>query len=499
MINCEEERLKEVSRFLEFDFNRSSEFQDIVELAAQICEKPVALITLLDEEFNWLKVRFGTDIEVMPRETSFCKYAIQQNNLFIIPDAAKDSRFMGNPLVHSDPNLRFYAGVPLILNNNGLKIGTLCLFDRKPNMLTDIQQKILPILARQVTFLMELEMSRMQLQQQIEETEAKNDSLMKIAQLQSHQIRQPLTTIMGLINLIKDGYQTVDEDWLRMLETATNNFDKTIYKIVAESMASKDLRAIRLHKMVEEIDDYAILLLDDIGTIENWNKGAEKIKGYRSKEIIGKNFSIFYTAEDIKNNRPKILIKKAEEVGVARDEGWRVRKDGTKFWGSIVITAIHNDNGKVIGFTKVTRDLTAIKDAQDAQTVSADKYNQIVEVANKLARVGGWELDLIKNVLSWTDITKDIHGVEDDFIPELKSALNFYKKGHSRTKISEAIKLAIEEGKPWDLELEIVTKKGKNIWIHTIGKSNYRDGICTKIYGTFQDIDSSKKGDLKRL
>lgn len=483
----ETKRLKEVKKFLELDFDKSTEFQDIVDLAAQLCEKPVALITLLDDESNWLRVKTGTDIDVMPRETSFCQFGIQQDDLFIISDATKDSRFENNPLVHSDPNLKFYAGAPLILNN-GIKLGTLCLFDQKPSTLTDLQRKILPILAKQVTFIMELEMSRLQLKQQTEETEAKNQSLMKIAQLQAHQIRQPLTTIMSLINLVKDGYENVNEEWMGMFETATDNFDKTIHDIIAESIAAKDLRAIRFNKMVEEIDDYAILLLDAKGTIENWNKGAEKIKGYSSAEIIGKNFRVFYSDEDIRDGRPLKLIKEAEDFGVARDEGWRVRRDGTKFWGSIIITAIHDDNKNVIGFTKVTRDLTAIKDAQDAQLAYEDMYKQIIEHGKKSARVGGWELDLITDKLTWTAITREIHGVDENYIPEVTSAINFYKEGDSRNKILEAIKLAVEKGKPWDLELQITTCHGKEIWVNTMGKSNYKNGFCTKVYGTFQEI-----------
>ncbi|MEO6150305.1 MAG: PAS domain S-box protein [Mucilaginibacter sp.] len=490
MNNAEQKRLSEVSRFLELDFNRS-EFQDIVELAAKLCEKPVALITLMDDESNWLKVKFGTDVEVMPKETSFCQYAIQQDDLLIIPDATKDSRFNNNPLVYSDPNLRFYAGAPLTVTD-GQKIGTLCLFDQKPNTLTEIQQKTLSILARQVTFIMEAEINRIKLQQQIQEIEEKNDSLMKIAQLQSHQIRQPLTTIMGLINLVKDDHHPVDKEWLGMLEAATNNFDKIIFDIVAETIGSKDFRAIRFNKMVEEIDDYAILLLDKSGVIENWNKGAEKIKGYKASEIVGKNFSIFYTEEDKKNNRPKQLITEAEQLGVARDEGWRLRKDRSKFWGAIVITAIHDKNGNVIGFTKVTRDLTAIKDAKDALKISVDMYKLIVERTSKLTRVGGWELDIANNELYWTAMTREIHGVDDNYVPQLVTAINFYKEGASRTQISEAIKLAIEQGKSWNLELQLVTLQGKEIWIHSIGKSNYKDGTCTKLYGTFQDIISGK-------
>lgn len=488
MTNNEILRTDAVRKFLKVDFSRT-EFKDIVELAAKLCEKPVALITLLDEELNWHKVKYGTDIDVMPRETSFCQYGIQQDELLIIPDTTKDTRFDNNPLVQSDPHLRFYAGAPLTVSEN-LKVGTLCLFDQKANTLTDIQQKTLAILARQVTFIMESQLNSGLLQTQLQEIEAKNDSLLKIAHLQSHQIRQPLTTIMGLINLIKSGHQTVDEEWLTMLEIATTNFDKTIHDIVAETIGYKDLKAIRFSKMVEEIDDYAILLLDNNGNIENWNKGAEKIKGYKSPEVIGRNFSIFYTDEDRKNNKPGNLIAEAAGSGVARDEGWRLRKDGSRFWGLIVITAIHDETRKVIGFTKVTRDLTEIKRANDESKVSTELYNLLTEHTGSFIRIGGWELDIVEQSVSWTSMTRQIHGVDDNYIPQPETAINFYKEGFSRSEITKAITSSIEDGKCWDLELQLITAQGKEITVRAIGKSNYKDGICTKVYGIFQEIPS---------
>jgi len=121
---------------------------------------------------------------------------------------------------------------------------------------------------------------------------------------------------------------------------------------------SDDVKQFRLSKMVEEIEDYAILLLDENGNIENWNKGAEKIKGYKADEIVGKNFRVFYSDEDQENLKPESLIEIAKNEGKAVSEGWRVRKDGSRFWGSILITAIHDTQGNIIGFTKVTRDLT---------------------------------------------------------------------------------------------------------------------------------------------
>ncbi|HEY0355997.1 MAG TPA: ATP-binding protein, partial [Flavisolibacter sp.] len=105
--------------------------------------------------------------------------------------------------------------------------------------------------------------------------------------------------------------------------------------------------------------------LDENGYIQNWNKGAEKIKGYKDFEIIGKSFQVFYLPEDRENGLPFKLITQAKEKDKAIHEGWRLRKDGTKFWGSIVLTALHNEANEVIGFSKVTRDLTERKITED--------------------------------------------------------------------------------------------------------------------------------------
>ncbi len=132
----------------------------------------------------------------------------------------------------------------------------------------------------------------------------------------------------------------------------------------------------RYHLMVEEVQDYAILYLNREGIVENWNIGAEKIKGYKASEIIGKSFSNFYTEEDRKNNLPQHLLAKAAEAGKAVQEGWRVRKDGTLFWASVVITAVHNEKREVIGFSKVTHDLTEKKRADDMLKEYASKLER---------------------------------------------------------------------------------------------------------------------------
>jgi PAS domain S-box-containing protein len=120
---------------------------------------------------------------------------------------------------------------------------------------------------------------------------------------------------------------------------------------------SKTERLKLLHqKMIDEIQDYAIILLDLDGTILTWNKGAEAIKGYSEDEIVGQNFSIFYLAEDRLIGLPEQLLETARREGRARYTGRRVRKNGSTFWGSMVLTAIHDDDGEVIGYTKLTRE-----------------------------------------------------------------------------------------------------------------------------------------------
>ena len=114
----------------------------------------------------------------------------------------------------------------------------------------------------------------------------------------------------------------------------------------------------QLHRrMIQEVQDFAIILLDLDGTILSWNRGVEQIKGYKEHEILGQNFRIFYLPSDRQAGLPERLLDLARREGRARHIGRRLRKDGTTFWGSIVITAIHDDDGQVVGFTKLTKEL----------------------------------------------------------------------------------------------------------------------------------------------
>src|SRR5713226_6830277 len=118
--------------------------------------------------------------------------------------------------------------------------------------------------------------------------------------------------------------------------------------------------------LVEGVQDYAIFMLDGAGRVSTWNSGAERIKGYRAEQIVGQHFSRFYPPEAVAEGKPARLLAIAARDGRVEDEGWRVRKDGTRFWADVILTALRDAEGAVIGFAKVTRDLTEHKEAQDA-------------------------------------------------------------------------------------------------------------------------------------
>jgi PAS domain S-box-containing protein len=133
--------------------------------------------------------------------------------------------------------------------------------------------------------------------------------------------------------------------------------------------------------MVDSVLDYAIFMLDPNGHVASWNKGAHRIKGYTADEIIGRHFSVFYPHEDIVSGKPAQELKTANRLGRFEDEGLRLRKDGTTFWASVVVTAVRDDDGALIGFAKVTRDLTERRAVQEKAIADASRLAR-AEAAN---------------------------------------------------------------------------------------------------------------------
>ncbi len=162
--------------------------------------------------------------------------------------------------------------------------------------------------------------------------------------------------------------------------------EKTIsdYEFDLKDLAQKSQRLRKIYQVfISEVTDYAIILLDENGVIVDWNPGARKIKGYEYEEIVGRHFSIFYSQEDKNNMLPESLLLKADKNGRVEHEGWRIKKDGSKFWGNVVITALHDKDGQVRGYAKITKDLTQRIMSEDALRQRIEELEKQLEEYKK--------------------------------------------------------------------------------------------------------------------
>ena len=220
----------------------------------------------------------------------------------------------------------------------------------------------------------------------------------------------------------------------------------------------------RYRLLVESISDYAIYMLDADGTVTNWNAGAQRFKGYTANEIIGQNFARFYRQEEQQAGIPQRNLRLAAEEGRFEDEGWRVRKDGSQFWAHVVIDRIVDPQGRLIGFAKITRDLTERKLRDEALRVSEQQFRLLVKGVTDYAL---YMLDPNGNVASWNAGARRIKGYEESEIIGQHFS-RFYTEaerqaGEPEQNLTIARTKGSVEREGWRLR-----KDGSQFWAHVV-------------------------------
>ncbi|HEY4965471.1 MAG TPA: GAF domain-containing sensor histidine kinase [Puia sp.] len=215
----EKERLAALREYQILDTETEPEFDEITTLASEICQAPISMITLVDEERQWIKSSANLPVREMPRTSAFCAHAILfPHDPFVVSDMRKDERFRDHPFVQGDPHLVFFAGIPLT-NPDGFALGTLCVLDKRPRLLTDSQLRALTILARQVIHLLELRKANFRLKSLKSDLESRYEELQQFAFVISHDIKSPLASIVLSGEMLREHFgKTIDEDNDQLLQ-----------------------------------------------------------------------------------------------------------------------------------------------------------------------------------------------------------------------------------------------------------------------------------------
>ncbi len=261
----------------------------------------------------------------------------------------------------------------------------------------------------------------------------------------------------------------------------------------AEVLAEKVKSELRLYELM--MDRHVITSVTDAnGVILDVNENFSAISGYSREELIGNTHRIvnsyFHSREFWRG-----FWKTLQNGDVWQGEIRNKTRSGGFYWVQSTIIPHRNEKGEIERYFSIRTDITHEKIAQQR----LETQQQMLEAMSELGRIGAWEVNLVEGSMYWSPMTKTIHELPQDHQPTLETSIGFYKEGEHRDAIIRAVEEGIETGKPFNLELKIVTAKGREMWMAAAGQSEFVDGKCVRLYGSFQDIDARKNAEIALL
>ena len=340
----EKERLALLQSYSILDTLPEKDYDNLTKLAAEICQTPISLITLLDDKRQWFKSHYGLEVSETPIEDAFCAHAITGNDpIFITKDAREDNRFHKNPLVTGEPNIVFYAGIPL-KNANGLSLGTLCVIDDKTRTLTESQKESLNVLSEQVINLLELRKNKLELErahkklkkfskklerkvfQRTNQLEIKtikleliNNDLESFNHICSHDLQEPLRKIQMFISQVSDTeFDNLSEEGKHKLEridlsaARMRNLIQDLLAYGSTETIDNSLTTVSLKKLVDEVKDVLSEELKEHKTVLRVQKDCEiTVRPIQFKQLL---FNLFTNAIKFSKREDKPVIKVSGKI-----------------------------------------------------------------------------------------------------------------------------------------------------------------------------------------
>ncbi|WP_189702513.1 PAS domain S-box protein [Subsaximicrobium wynnwilliamsii] len=238
------------------------------------------------------------------------------------------------------------------------------------------------------------------------------------------------------------------------------------------------------YRQIVETAQEGIWLIDEHSRTTFVNKKMCEILEYTEEELIGKEHSFYMDAD---GKEKAVLALERRKRGISENLEFNfISKHGKHVLTKVSANPIFDDLGNFKGSLGMVSDITEKKHLED-----------LLEKSNRLAAVGSWEIDVVTETVYWSDITKEIREVDKDYVPLLGEGISYFKEGIHRVTIEQKVKDCIKHGTPWDEELQIITFKGNEKWVRTIGQADFLDGKCIKIHGSFQDITERKNAGIK--
>jgi PAS domain S-box-containing protein len=526
----EDERIAALHKYQILDTQREKDFDRLTELASIICDVPMSLVSLIDEKRQWIKSAKGLEASEAPRNLSFCRYTIMSKTIFEIEDALLDERFKYNPFVTDVPHIRFYAGYPLI-DPDGYELGTICVLDNKPRVLTQKQKDVLMLLADQAMSMI-VDQRKREENRNFDRLFTLSNDLVCIAGGDGYfkKINPAFKQLLGwddaftlnthffdlihpddkidtanALETLKRGTNTVNLvqrlktkegkfvyiQWVTTPEPATGNMFAIGRDITEERSREEMLRASEDNFRTFFENSQGLMCTHDMeGNFLTVNKAGAALLGYTKEEVL--KMSLFDLVPTKHHPMLEKYLQEIKQKGKASGlMTTRHKHGGYRIWNyNNIWIKSSGDREFIIGNSiDITESHQMAKNLQRTQ--------EMLIQTNKMAQVGGWEVDLPSGRTFWSEITRQIHGVDENFKPDLESGVKFYKEGESRQKIIEVVQAAISHGQAYDIELELTTADGKEKWVRSIGNAEFENGVCKRLYGMFQDIDEKKRAELE--